>query len=68
MPSSRDPEKIKMEKRAKKRRFATTVTNEVRNPNRPQSNKLVKMLPASRALTTSEFDSGMPALKKRKKA
>ncbi|XP_004530093.1 probable ATP-dependent RNA helicase CG8611 [Ceratitis capitata] len=66
--TERDPEKIKMEKRAKKRRFATTVTNEVRNPNRPQSNKLVKMLPASRALTTSEFDSGMPALKKRKKA
>ncbi|XP_054730297.1 probable ATP-dependent RNA helicase CG8611 [Anastrepha obliqua] len=61
--TERDPEKIKLEKRAKKRRFATTVTNEVRN-----SNKLVKMLPASRALTTSEFDSGLPAQKKRKKA
>ncbi|XP_067619015.1 probable ATP-dependent RNA helicase CG8611 [Eurosta solidaginis] len=66
--TERDPEKIKIEKRAKKRRFATTVTNEVRNSNLPQGNKLVKMLPASRALTTSEFDSGLPTLKKRKKA
>ncbi|XP_050318279.1 probable ATP-dependent RNA helicase CG8611 [Bactrocera neohumeralis] len=66
--TERDPEKIKQEKRAKKRMFSTTVTNEVRNPNRQQSNKLVKMLPASRALTTSEFDSGLPSLKKRKKA
>ncbi|XP_017491344.1 PREDICTED: probable ATP-dependent RNA helicase CG8611 isoform X3 [Rhagoletis zephyria] len=66
--TERDPEKIKTEKRAKKRRFTTTVTNEVRDSNRPQSNKLVKMLPVSRALTTSEFDSGLPAQKKRKKA
>nr|XP_014099692.2 probable ATP-dependent RNA helicase CG8611 [Bactrocera oleae] len=66
--TERDPEKIKQEKRAKKRMFSTTVTNEVRNPNRQQSNKLVKMMPASRALTTSEFDSGLPSLKKRKKA
>ncbi|XP_011184773.2 probable ATP-dependent RNA helicase CG8611 [Zeugodacus cucurbitae] len=66
--TERDPEKIKQEKRAKKRMFSTTVTNEVRNPNRQQVNKLVKMMPASRALTTSEFDSGLPSLKKRKKA
>ncbi|XP_037935790.1 probable ATP-dependent RNA helicase CG8611 [Teleopsis dalmanni] len=64
--TERDPERIKVEKETKKRRFATTVTDNVRNMNRPVKNVLLKMLPTSRALNTSEFDSGLPPIKKRK--
>lgn len=65
----RDAEKIKQEKRKRKHRFASTVTGDVRNSNIHHSNfpnKLAKMIPSSRSLTISEFDSGMPAPKKRK--
>lgn len=62
----RDPEKIKQERKARKHRFGTTVTGEMRDVNRPAPNRLAKMIPTSRVLTISEFDSGMPASKKRK--
>uniref|UniRef100_A0A1I8Q1B9 ATP-dependent RNA helicase n=1 Tax=Stomoxys calcitrans TaxID=35570 RepID=A0A1I8Q1B9_STOCA len=62
--TERDPEKIKLEKKARKHRFGTTVTGAVRNVNRPEPNRLAKMIPTSRVLTISEFDSGLPSSKK----
>ncbi|XP_046801386.1 probable ATP-dependent RNA helicase CG8611 [Lucilia cuprina] len=65
--TERDPEKIKQEKKARKHRFGTTVNDGgVRTSNRPAPNRLAKMIPTSRSLTISEFDSGLPAAKKRK--
>ncbi|XP_061400093.1 probable ATP-dependent RNA helicase CG8611 [Musca vetustissima] len=64
--TERDPEKIKLERKARKHRFGTTVTGAVRNLNRPEPNRLAKMIPTSRVLTISEFDSGLPSSKKRK--
>ena len=76
--SYRDPEKIKQEKKANKRRFATTVTGSVRNANRPSGNanggsagfgggnRFMKLLSNSKAMNTSEFDSGLPVIKKKK--
>ncbi|XP_065364249.1 probable ATP-dependent RNA helicase CG8611 [Calliphora vicina] len=65
--TERDPEKIKLEKKAKKHRFGTTVSGDgVRASNRPAPNRLASMIPTSRSLTISEFDSGLPAAKKRK--
>ncbi|XP_075155695.1 putative ATP-dependent RNA helicase CG8611 [Haematobia irritans] len=63
--TERDPEKIKQEKKARKHRFGTTVTGAVRNVNRPEPNRLAKMIPTSRVLTISEFDSGLPSKKKK---
>ncbi|TMW42861.1 hypothetical protein DOY81_012059 [Sarcophaga bullata] len=65
--TERDPEKLKQEKKARKHRFGTTVSQDgTRGSNRPAPNRLAKMIPTSRSLTISEFDSGLPAAKKRK--
>lgn len=57
--TERNPEKIKEEKKTRKRLYATTVTG-------PMPAKLNKFITNSRALTTSEYDSGLPKIKRKK--
>ncbi|XP_030379448.1 probable ATP-dependent RNA helicase CG8611 [Scaptodrosophila lebanonensis] len=79
--TERDPEKMKQEKHNRRLR-TTTVTGGVRNMQAgapaqlnqkgllqpaKRSNAFMKALGKSRALTMSEFDSGLPEIKKRKK-
>ncbi|XP_030246030.1 probable ATP-dependent RNA helicase CG8611 [Drosophila navojoa] len=84
--TERDPEKVQQAKREKRRLYTTTVSGEVRQTQQQQQqhgaadrrkmggngkSSFMKSLNKSRALTISEFDSGLPAIgepKRRKQA
>ncbi|XP_017872405.1 PREDICTED: probable ATP-dependent RNA helicase CG8611 [Drosophila arizonae] len=83
--TERDPEKVQQAKREKRRLYTTTVSGEVRQTQQQQQHgaadrrklagngrsSFMKSLNKSRALTISEFDSGLPAIgepKRRKQA
>ncbi|XP_055842376.1 probable ATP-dependent RNA helicase CG8611 [Episyrphus balteatus] len=57
--TERNPEKLKEEKKTRKRLYATTVTG-------PMPNRLNKFATNSRTLTTSEYGSGLPEIKRKK--
>lgn len=77
-----DPEKVQQAKREKRRLYTTTVSGEVRQTQQHGAadrrklagngrSSFMKSLNKSRALTISEFDSGLPAIgepKRRKQA